>query len=406
MYPENHPLNLTFNQDGLCSGCVVHEEKDEIDWGEKENDLKSLLNSYRSKSHGYDCIVPVSGARDSYFIVDQIKNKYGMNPLLVSYNKHYNTDIGIKNLAYLRSYFDCDFLMQTVSPDVVKNITRVTLRDMGSIYWHCIAGQTVFPVQCAVRYKVPLIIWGAHQGIDQVGMFSHHDNVEMTRKYRKEHDLMGFEAEDIVDTILGITEKDVQPFVYPNDIDLEKVGVRGIYLNNYHRWDSKQQHENMIDKYSYKSQLQTRTFDTYNDIDCFHYSNLHDHIKYIKYGYGKITDHVSREIRLKRLSREEGAVLVKRYTNKKPEYNKLFLDWIGIKESGLNYLLDKHRNPTAWHKGCDNEWIINDSIINYIPDGYSNNKNIDFDCGFRITEPRMKTLNDRYTLIGRGYEDE
>ena len=69
---------------------------------------------------------------------------------------------------------------------------------MGSIYWHCIAGQTVFPVQIACKFKIPLIIWGAHQGVDQVGMFSHTDEVEMTRKYRKEHDLMGYEAEDLL----------------------------------------------------------------------------------------------------------------------------------------------------------------------------------------------------------------
>jgi hypothetical protein len=86
----------------------------------------------------------------------------------------------------------------TVNPETVKKITRATIRKMGSIYWHCIAGQTVYPVQVAVKFKIPLIIWGAHQGLDQVGMFSHLDEVEMTRKYRKEHDLMGFEAEDLI----------------------------------------------------------------------------------------------------------------------------------------------------------------------------------------------------------------
>ena len=118
-----------------------------------------------------------------------------MKPLLVNYNGHYNTKMGIRNLSYLRSLMGADFMQCTVSPSRVKKITLETLKILGSMYWHILAGQTVYPVRTAVQFKIPLIIWGAHQGIDQVGMYSHLDEVEMTRKYRKEHDLMGFEAE-------------------------------------------------------------------------------------------------------------------------------------------------------------------------------------------------------------------
>src|SRR3989338_527037 len=237
VYPANHPLNITFNQQGVCSGCLIHEEKDKLNWDERAQKLKNILEKYKNKSHeNYDCIIPVSGARDSYFIVHTIKNVYGLKPLLVTYNKQYNTEIGIRNLAYLRTIFDCDILTLTLNPDTVKKITRATLRAMGSMYWHCLAGQSVFPVQVAVRFKIPLIIWGAHQGCDQVGMFSHLDEVEMTRKYRKEHDLLGFEAEDIISELMQVSEEDLKPFVYPHDKEIEKVGVRGIYLSNYIRW--------------------------------------------------------------------------------------------------------------------------------------------------------------------------
>jgi len=195
LYTALHPLHLTFDEEGICSGCRVHEEKDRLDWAERGKKLATILEAYRStSSRNYDCIVPVSGARDSHFIVHTVKRVYGMNPLLVTYNKHYNTDLGIRNLANLRRTFDCDIMTLTVSPDTVKKITRGTLRRLGSLYWHCLAGQTVWPVSMAVKLKIPLIVWGAHQGLDQVGMFSHLDEVEMTRKYRKEHDLMGLEA--------------------------------------------------------------------------------------------------------------------------------------------------------------------------------------------------------------------
>ena len=113
-------------------------------------------------------------------------------------------------------------------------------------------------------------------------MFSHTDEVEMTRKYRKEHDLMGVEAED-PDPACGVSERDVLPYVYPHDKELEKTGVRGIHSAILIRWDSKAQHEKMIDLYGYETAALPRTFDTYNDVDCQHYAGVHDH-EFAKWG--------------------------------------------------------------------------------------------------------------------------
>ena len=335
VYPSNHPLNITFDNNGVCSGCIVHKEKDKIKWHRKFQKLKKLTNSYRDNSHGKnDCILPVSGAKDSFFIVDFVKNKLGLNPLLVNYNKHYNSLISHKNLSKIRSIIGCSLITLTVKPQTVKKITKATIKKMGSIYWHCIAGQTVFPVRIACKLKIPLIIWGAHQGIDQVGMYSHHDEVEMTRKYRKEHDLLGYEAEDLLG-YQGLTKSDLENFFYPSDEEIKRVGVRGIYLNNYIRWDSLTQHNKMIKKYNYFQSKQQRTFDKFNDIDCNHYSGLHDYIKYIKYGYSKIHDHCSREIRLRKMTRSHGIKLIKKYINKKPKDLNLFLNWLGVSQNWL-----------------------------------------------------------------------
>ena len=408
LYSEIHPLNLTFDEDGVCSGCRVHEEKDQLDWNPRSEKLKSILEGYRNQSgNNYDCIIPVSGARDSYFIVHTIKNVFGMNPLLVTYNKHYNTDVGIRNLANLRIKFDCDIMTLTVNPETVKKITRATLRKLGSIYWHCIAGQTVYPVQVAVKFKIPLIIWGAHQGIDQVGMFSHLDEVEMTRKYRKEHDLMGFEAEDLIDEFDGVSEQDIVQYKYPHDKEIERVGVRGIYLNNYIRWDSKAQHEEMIRLYDYETASQTRTFDTYNDIDCWNYSDVHDYIKFIKHGYGKVTDHASREIRLRRMTREKGLDLVKKYAEIPPQNLLFLLEWIGMTENGFNYIIDQHRNKQLWKRNENWEWELLQAVIPYEKDmtfvEAARLAQKEESCEFKLT--KRKTSTDqagKYILIGKG----
>lgn len=407
LYTSDHPLNLTFDDEGVCSGCQVHEEKDQLDWNDRAFKLAGILENYRSRSgRNYDCIIPVSGGRDSYFIVHTIKNVFGMNPLLVTYNKQYNTAVGVRNLANLRIRFNCDIMTLTINPETVKNITRSTLRRFGSMYWHCLAGQTVYPVQIAVKFKIPLIIWGAHQGVDQVGMFSHLDEVEMTRKYRKEHDLMGFEAEDLVDDFDNVTENDVIPFLYPDNKELEQVGVRGIYLNNYIRWDSRAQHEQMIRQYGYETSLQNRTFDTYNDVDCWNYSDIHDYIKWVKHGYGKVVDHACRETRLCRMTRKEGIELVLQYQAQEPQKLQLFLDWLGITRNAFHFIVDQHRNPRIWTRDKEWNWHINSELYQTLNEnsGLRRFSVLTGSCAdFELTEIKNSTdINDGYILIGRG----
>jgi len=263
----------------------------------------------------------------------------------------------------------------------------------------------VYPVQMAVKFKIPLIIWGAHQGVDQVGMFSHLDEVEMTRKYRKEHDLMGIEAEGLIDDFDGITSNDIVPYVYPDDKELEGVGVRGIYLNNYIRWDSRLQHKEMIRLYGYETAPLTRTFDKYNDVDCWNYADVHDYIKFVKHGYSKVFDHATREIRLGHMTREEGIQLVALYMVKKPRYINMFLEWIGMTENAFLYIIDQHRNKTLWKRNEKWEWefIIKEHLF-YKNENFIENIEIVIDNTLFKETPSKKSTDseDEYILIGKG----
>lgn len=411
LYPINHPYGLILDTDGVCMGCRIHEEKDRIDWGARFELLKGIVhsNTKRMGRKGFDCIVPVTGGGDSYFIVHTVKNVLGMNPLLVHYNPEYNTRVGIRNLANLATVFDCDLVTSTLSPSLLKKITRHTLRTFGSMYWHVLAGYLTFPVQVAVKFRIPLIIWGLQPWSEQTGMFSHLDEVEMTERCRKEHGLMGLAAEDIISDSAGVTRSDLQSFIYPYDNELEAVGIRGIYLSNYVRWDSKTQHELMIEKFGYETALQQRTFNTYEDVHCAHSAGLHDYIKYLKYGYSKVTDHACREIRLKRMTREEGIQHVGTYTDRIPQDSKLFLDWIEMTESEFSACVVNRRDPRIWNKDSDGSWHLLDSVVNH-----RNDEGVDAarlhkeqDCHFRVTtSSEPNTLEDSYLLMGRGYMDK
>jgi N-acetyl sugar amidotransferase len=410
LYPENHPLNLTFDERGVCSGCIVHEEKYQIDWDKKAVEFAQLLAQYRDRpGTSFDCIIPVSGTGDDFFVVDVIKNKYGLNPLLVTYNTHFSTKVGVRNLARLITELDCDHMMSTVGPDTVKEITRITLKKIGDMYWHVLAGCQTFPVQVATKLDIPLIIWGVNGWLDQVGMFSHLDQVEMTKRVRKEHALRCLDAEALLGESDSLSHKDLQAFTYPSDEQLEKSRVRGLYLGNYIFWDSQKQIETMIAKYGYETAEQERTYNTYESIYCWNNASVHDYVKYLKFGYGKVTDHASRDIRLKRINREEGVELVEKFQSVKPAALPKFLDWIGMSEHEFFTCIDPFRDLRAWKRNNSGEWELLDSIANHVTD-----ENVD-KVRLAVTDPRQYKLtellerqdvSDEYILLGRTYMDE
>ncbi len=399
-YHDEHPLKITFN-DGICSGCLIHNEKYKIDWSQKKAKLKKILRPYQKVNpNGFNCVVPISGAKDSYFIVDYVKNILGMRPLLVSYNIHYNSQIGLRNLAHIKNIFSLPHLIKTVDPKIIKNITKFTFKKFGSIYWHCIAGQTAYPVQVAINFNIPLIIWGAHQGIDQVGMFSHHDEVEMNRRYRKDHDLFGYEAEDI-SSVSNISIKDLDPFIYPSDQNIHKLGLKGIYLNNYIFWDSRKQNELMIKKYNLFSNKIQRTFDTYENVDSNHYTGIHDYLKLLKHGYSVITDNVNREIRLRRLNKETGNYLINKYENKPIKDLEIFKNWLNVDTKTINYVFSKFRNKKFWQKKSK-KWILKKLSNNEIFEVKKIDKN--FEKKFIINNNlNVKKITNKLYL--RGWSD-
>ena len=232
-------------------------------------------------------------------------------------------------------------------------------------------------------------------------MFSHEHEVQMTRRYRKDHDLMGMEGLDLPTVFDTLTEEDVWQYRYPDDRSLEAAGVVGIYLGNYVRWDPKAQHEQMIAQHDYASCRFARTFDCYDHVDCFNYMNLHDLLKLYKQGYSKVTDHASREIRHGRLTREQGLALVRYHEQRPAEHVDLFCEWLGVTPSSLQFLMDLHRNPAYWLEGEPGRWTFrgwstrSDARIAPLPRVAM--------CEFAATRPMDARERPSYIVIGKGY---
>ncbi len=374
--PSNAKPLIMFDEQGVCSACRVAETKVEVNWQERKEWLKNLLEEYKERARAnknpYDCIIPVSGGKDSHYQTYIIKKVYGLNPLLVTYNHLFNTSRGIRNLTNLVKQFSCDLLRITSNPESVRKICRYTLKKMGDITWHYHAGIMTFPAQIAVRYKIPLVVWGDHL-TELTGMFNWKDMVEFTKKVRREHHLRGFEPEDFLEDPEtqkeGITLQDLGPFFYPSDEEIEEVGVRGIFLGNYIPWDAREQVKFLVEHYGFETAVRReRTFNIYAKLDDIHADGAHDYLKYLKFGYGRATDDACTEIRFGRMTREEGIEMVKKYDAVRPSDLDIFLRFMGMTEREFLQSIEHLRDPQIWEKGANDEWRVKDSVANHIDD--------------------------------------
>ena len=237
--------------------------------------------------------------------------------------------------------------------------------------WHYHAGIMTFPIQVAVNYKVPLIIWGEHGMSFMFGMYNFEDKVEFTKKHRQEHLMRGFEPDDILEDPdnTEISKADLAPFVYPTDDELANVGVRGIYVSNYDPWDAKTHAEMMIKMYGFQTyQKRQTTFNLYEKLEDF-FQDTHNYLKYLKFGYSRCTDHASMEIRHQRMTREDGIKMIEKYEHLvRPKNLDSFLKFTELTEKEFDESVDHLRDPSVWEKKSNGKWELLDWVGNHVND--------------------------------------
>jgi len=348
---------LQFDERGVCSGCRVSEQKPDIDWDERAEWLQELVEEYRSPDgSNYDCMIPVSGGKDSWFQTYYVTQVLKLKPLLVTYHGNNYLDVGLRNLKKMRETFGVDHIFFSPSVEVLKKLNRVCLKKMGDMNWHAHCGIFTYPVQMAVKLNIPLIIWGEHGFLDLGGMFSLNDLIEMTAKFRLEHAQRGFDWFDMVGEE-GLTPQDLLWARYPSDEDLERVGIRGIYLGNFVPWDANSQTAKMKELGFEESPEEfERTYRKMSNLDDMHENGMHDYLKFIKFGYGRCSDHVCKDIRLGAISREEGIARVKKMDHVKSKDLLRWLEYVGMSEDEFDQIADTFRDPRVWTKNSEGSW--------------------------------------------------
>jgi len=354
--PLRSALPISVGKEGICSGCRASYMKSEIDWEERKELFTALVDEYRTNDN-YDCIVPVSGGKDSYYAAHLAK-EFGLNALLVTYHSNSYLPEGQRNLERMKEVFNFDHSIFYPSEEVLIKLHRLGFKLHGDMNWHNHCGIYTYPMQVAVKYKIPLVFWGDHGFTEQGGMYSHHDFFEYTAKDRYENALHGYDWFDFVEESEGLTQKDLNWAVYPTDEELMDVGVRGIFLSNYFYYDGNHNAKISIDNYGWQPVKRPfdRTYRSFSNLDDVHENGLHDYMKFIKFGYGRATDHACYDIRLGIMTREEGIEMARKYDHIIPSDFTGWLERIGMNADEFNRTADKFRNLRIWRVEND-EWV-------------------------------------------------
>ncbi|MDA8942681.1 N-acetyl sugar amidotransferase [Alphaproteobacteria bacterium] len=352
VYPMSSAVTLSLDEAGVCSGCRIHEQKKEIDWDQRLEILLEEVEPYR-RSSGYECVIGVSGGKDSYYQVHFVKEKLGLNPLLVTYNGNNYLEAGWRNLLRMKDVFNVDHYIMAPSTDLMLRMNRLCFRMMGDMNWQNHAGIATLPMQFASQFNIPLVFYGEHGWTDLGGMHSMHDLVEYTARFRKDQLLRGFDWQDMIGhEDEPIQENELEVFKYPSDETIMKVGLRGLFIGNYDPWDANAHMKLVTEKYGWQESPVPfeRTYRRFSNLDDKYENGVHDYLKFVKFGYGRGTDHACKDIRGGYLSREEGIEMVRKYDHVKSSDLYEWLEYVGRDEAWFTKIADSFRSPKVWAK--------------------------------------------------------
>lgn len=340
--PDTKP-DLHFDENGVCDACRSQEAKNsKIDWEKRKKEFLELVKKHKTHPD-YDCIIGVSGGKDSTYQVIKAK-ELGLNPLCVCFEPTIPTQIGRKNLENLNN-LGVDLIHIKRNPIVYKKLAREAFIRTGDNEWQHHVGLFTTVPKMAVNFNIPLIIWGESPQIEYGGPASSKSRNVLDRQWLEEFGgLLGNRISDMIG-VDGLKQRDLSLYTYAKDEDIHRVGVTGLFLGYYFKWDLR---EVLKKSQQYGFCVCDRpvetTYENFENLDC--YSNhLHDYLKYVKYGFGRATDNACLDIRLGYISREEGVRLVNKYDGNLPKLAiKEYLKYTSFTQQEFDKIVNSFTN--------------------------------------------------------------
>lgn len=357
--PDTRP-NLDLDASGECSACRNARIKKQIDWAERGGQLRKVVANAQKRSQGYDCLIPVSGGKDSTWQVLKCK-ELGLNPLAVTWKTPARTEIGRKNLENLVR-LGVDHIDYQISPEVEKKFMLAAFEKYGSTAIPMHMALFNIPLTIAVRFSIPLVVWGENSafeyGNDKDAETGFQLNSAWLRKYGVTH---GTTARDWVSD--SLTAKELTAYFGPTDEELAEAGVNAVFLGYYLRWDPTETYR-VAKEHGFRDNAgKPRTgFYAFADIDD-DFISLHHFMKWPKFGFTRAFDNLSIEIREGRISREEAIQKVRGLGDQTPNEDiETFCAFAGITKDRFFQIAERFRNHDVW-KQIDGKWQIPGFIV-------------------------------------------
>ena len=374
--PHTKP-DLHFDDEGVCSACRSFEKREVINWDARHKELAVILDKYRSaNASSWDCIVPVSGGKDSTYQVVRML-QLGMNPLCVTATTCDLSDIGEKNIENIKN-LGVDYIEFSPNKKIRRKLNRVGLTQVGDISWPEHVGIFTIPVRAAVQYGVPLIVWGENSQNEYGGPAAASENNVLNRRWLEEFGgLLGLRVSDLIG-MEDIEARHLIPYSYPTDEDLIRVGVTGIFLGYYLPWDG----------YSNALIAQANGFTTlgttvegsivnYENLDN-HQTGIHDYFKFLKFGFGRASDIACLHLRRGRITRQDALEMVRKHDGKFPwtylgKPLEQILEPLELSVDDFIKICDRFTNKKIFKLSARNE-LVKDRHGNLIKINYDNNE--------------------------------
>lgn len=349
--PESNE-GIKFDEMGICQACQSAEQKIHLDWTARERELRRLLEHHRSLQNDYDCIVPISGGKDSTFQLHVLTQVYGMRPLAVTFSHNWYSETGKYNLQNAIEKFNVDHIMFTPNRGLINRLARRSLDRIGDSCWHCHSGVGAFPLQVAVKFRVPLLVWGESIA-DMSGRATH---FEPGIKYDRDY-FTRVSAKVYPEAMIGedISARELSPFRLPSADEVAALGIVGIHLGDYIFWDDERQMEFVRDVYGWREDHVEGSYKKYKSVECV-MAGVHDYTKFLKRGFGRGTDHASTDVRAGLLTREEAFELAKKHDSERPAGLDYYLQITGYTEEEFEAVMAGHRRKLNLEGLSDEEF--------------------------------------------------
>jgi N-acetyl sugar amidotransferase len=340
---------IEFDGRGWCNACQWMEEKQELDWDARQKELHETLESYRSKTGGFDCVVPVSGGKDGSYVSYKLKHEYGMNPLAITVTPALSLELGDKNL---RNYIDSGYNHIQINPDAdaMQALNRVGFIEKGFPYYGWLVAVQAAVVRLSVNLNIPLLFYGEDGEVEYGGLTESKNKAMYDIEYMRRIYLEG--GHEKILKASGLSESQLYFFQFPTEAELQGKDLKITHWSYFESWDPYRNY--LIAKehcgLEEAEESNSGTFTNFSQNDQALYA-LHAYMMYLKFGFGRATQDAGIEIRRGAMSREQAVNLVNLYDGNYPEdFIETYLNYYQMTQEEFEAVLDRWANRNLFIK--------------------------------------------------------